>query len=297
MMRKILAGIALLLLAACGKAEEDKAASPAGPSRVALWQVSDGSGTRAWIFGTVHALPPRTAWQRPAVADALGSADLLVLEIAEDLNPEIAGQALARLARSPGLPPPSARIAPAFRPKLDAVYQRLGLRDQSFPDMESWAVALQIAAMAGEKEGVHAANGVEPELRRLAKGKPVSGLETIDSQFAVFDTMAERQQTTLLEQTAAEIVSPEDEEQELLSLWLRGDDLGIARESEKGFMADGALRDALLTRRNHAWIGQVETVITSGRRPFIAVGAAHVSGPEGLPALLAARGWVVKRVP
>jgi uncharacterized protein YbaP (TraB family) len=294
--RRILALGLALVLSACGT-EADKAKAPASPSKVALWEVSDASGPRAWIFGTVHALPPDTQWQRPAVAEALGKADRLVLEIGEDLNPELAGEALARLARTPGLPPPSQRIAPEHRRELDGIYQKLGLRDQTFPDMESWAVALQIAAIAGERSGIHAADGVEPELRRLAKGKPVIGLETIDGQFAIFDRLPQRQQTTLLEQTVAEVSSPEAEEQVLLAMWLRGDDLGIARESEKGFLTDGALRDALLTRRNQAWVGQVEALLQGGARPFIAVGAAHVAGRDGLPALLAARGWVVKRVP
>lgn len=292
-LRGLLACLALALLAACGKAPD----RPADHSRVALWEVSDASGPRAWIFGTVHALPPDTAWQRSAIGDALGKSDRLVLEIGEDLNPEIAGQALARVALTKGLPPPSERIAAAYRPKLATVYQRLGLRDQSFPDMETWAVALQIAAIAGEKDGIHAADGVEPALRLLARDKPVLGLETIDAQFAIFDTLPERQQTTLLEQTAAEIVSLEDEDRDLLQLWLRGDDLGIARESNKGLLTDRTLREALLTRRNREWVGKVETMIKAGSRPFIAVGAAHVSGPEGLPALLRARGWVVKRIP
>lgn len=295
-LRRILALVALTLLAACGKAASE-APKQAGPSRVALWQVSDSSGVRAWIFGTVHALPAGTQWQRPAVSEALGKADRLVLEIAEPLNPEIAARALNALAVTPGLPPPSARIDANYRGALDKTYGRLGLRDQSFPDMETWAVALQIAAIAGEKDGVHATDGVEPELRRLAGRKPVTGLETINGQFGVFDALPPRQQVTLLEQTVVEVNSPEDEERDLLALWLKGDDLGIARESEKGFLADRALRDALLSKRNADWVRQIEAMLKTGARPFIAVGAAHVAGADGLPSLLAARGWVVTRVP
>lgn len=297
LLKRAVAAALALLAAACGQTADEERIATEGNSRVALWEVSDASGPRAWIFGTVHALPEGTRWQRPAIGDALGKSDRLVLEIAEDLNPEIAGQALAKLASTPGLPPASQRIDPRYRAALETSYQQLGLRDQSFPAQETWAIALQIAAIAGEKNDIKAANGVEPELRRLAGRRPVIGLESIEEQFGMFDTLPLPQQKTLLEQTVFEIASPEDEERDLLLLWLRGDELGISRETEKGFLADGTLREVLLTRRNQAWVGQIETMLKAGGRPFIAVGAAHVSGPQGLPALMAARGWVVKRVP
>jgi uncharacterized protein YbaP (TraB family) len=293
-----LAAMALaIIVAACGGSGPDSPITTPGSSRVALWEVADASGPRAWIFGTVHALPPGTAWQRPEIGEALTRADRLVLEIGEEISPDIAGRALRSRAVTPGLPAASARIDPAYRADLLKSYERLGLRDQSFPDLETWAIALQIAAIAGEKNDVRAADGVEPELRRLAKGKPIVGLETIAGQFAMFDTLPEAQQKTLLEQTVSEIASPQDEERQLLDLWLKGDDLGISREAAKGFLADNTLRAVLLTDRNTAWVKQVEAMLKDGAQPFIAVGAAHVSGSDGLPALLAARGWTVKRLP
>ncbi len=292
----VLATCLLIGLAACGAAKPP----PAEPAKVALWAITDRNGgssdVRGWLLGTVHALPPGTSWRRPVIDGAMAAADRLVLEIGEPLNSEVAGAALGRLAFTPDLPPPSTRVGPKFRSDLAKVYKALSLQDAQFKDQESWAVALQIAAIGGLKQGMEPDSGVEPELRRLIGAKPVVGLETIDSQFSIFDALPPRAQTVLLEQVAHEAADTRDDEADMLKLWLRGDELGIAREAQTGFLADPALRGALLTRRNLDWANQIDAMLKDGAKPFIAVGAAHVAGIDGLPRLLEARGWMVKRV-
>lgn len=288
---------ALALLSSCHKKPE-----PAPPApRVALWEIRDpdhpDAPARGWLFGTVHALPEGTQWRRPDIDKALASADRLVLEIAEPLNQTVAGEALARMAYTPGLPPPSQRVGAPFRKALSSVYDSLGMSDENFRDEESWAVALQLAAIAGQRHGMDPDRGAEPELRRLAGNKPVAGLETIDGQFGVFDRLPDRAQRVLLEQVANEAANNTDDEEDMVALWLRGDDLGIARESLTGFLADPIVRGALLTGRNVNWADQLDVMLKSGARPFVAVGAAHVSGSDGLPRMLTARGWKIRRLP
>ncbi|MDE2562541.1 MAG: TraB/GumN family protein [Sphingomonadales bacterium] len=287
--------IALALLAgACGSADNRKPATP--PARVALWEITDASGPRAWIMGTVHALPEGTKWRSAAIDRAVAASDRIVFEIGQELNDQIGSAALARLAFTQGLPPPSQRIAPGYRADLSKVYKQLDIGDDTFANEESWAVALQIGAIAGKKEGIDPENGVEPELRKMAGDKPIEGLETIDSQFAIFDRLANSDQTVLLEQVAHEAASSDDEDGDVMKMWLRGDTEGIDRESRSGFLADAGLREALLTGRNVRWANQLDRMLQGGARPFVAVGASHVSGDDGLPALLARHGWTVRRI-
>jgi hypothetical protein len=51
----------------------------------------------------------------------------------------------------------------------------------------------------------------------------------------------------------------------------------------------------LLTARNAAWL-PVLVAYVDADGAFAAVGVSHLLGPEGLPALLAARGYTVERV-
>ena len=122
------------------------------------------------------------------------------------------------------------------------------------------------------------------------------GLETVDSQFAIFDALPPRSQDRLLADVAREATDHRDSDAQMLNLWLKGDELGLTREANSDFLADPTLHEALLTARNRAWTAQLDSLLRSGARPFIAVGAAHVSGRDGLPAMLRARGWTIKRV-
>ena len=77
--------------------------------------------------------------------------------------------------------------------------------------------------------------------------------------------------------------------------WRRGDMTAITRATEQGMLADPQLREALFTGRNRRWTRRVLEAMGKGERPFVAVGAAHLSGPQGLAAMLRASGCAVER--
>ena len=281
-----LAGALLSLgaLAACGSPARDwPAPSPA------LWEVTGEDGTRGWLFGTIHALPDGAEWRTEAVDAALGDAGALVVEVAELGDRAAAAEAFDAVATSPGLPPLLQRVPAAQRPALAAAMERAGLAEAELARTESWAAALLIANGAREGE---AGNGVDRAL--LARGLPVVALESHAVQFAMFDRLAEPDQAVLLTEAAREVGSGSEER--LAEAWLTGDLAVLEREMRAGILADPELREALLVARNRAWTEQVASLLAQGRRPFVAVGAAHMLGDEGLPPLLAARGYTVRRI-
>jgi len=53
------------------------------------------------------------------------------------------------------------------------------------------------------------------------------------------------------------------------------------------------LYDRILVERNRNWISHVDACLQQNAGCFIVVGAAHLVGPDGLPTLLARKGYQV----
>jgi len=220
---------------------------------------------------------------------ALGDAGQIAVEVAA-LDDRAAGaEAFAAVSTSPGLPPLLQRVPAADRPALAEALDRAGLDEGDLARTESWAAALLIANGARTSE---TGNGVDRAL--LAQGLPVVALESYAVQFALFDRLAARDQAVLLTEAAREAGSGSEER--LAEAWLTGELGVLERETQRGILADPELRQALLTARNGAWAERVAGLLAEGRRPFVAVGAGHMLGTEGLPALLVARGYSVRRI-
>lgn len=272
-----LAFAAALALASCAPAPV--------PATPALWEITGPGGERAWLFGTIHALPRPAAWRSPAIDAALDGADRIVVEVAA-VDPKV----FAELARTPGQPPLSARLAPALRPALARDLKAANLEESAFAEVETWAAAMTLAQ--GKAKTLDPANGIDRAVTALADGRPVVELEGTRGQLSIFDRLPEHEQRDLL----AAIVTDPGQSDSPAEAWLRGDMAAIERDTHRGLLADPELREALFTGRNRTWTERIAAMLSAGQKPFVAVGAAHMAGSEGLPALLTARGYAVRRV-
>ena len=283
---------AALLLAACGEKADGPPIDWPAPSP-ALWEVSGPDGARGWLFGTIHRLPEHAEWSTPALERAFAARDVLVLEISEYDRPQATQNLLQRMGRSEGLPPPAARVAAPLRDDLQTTLERLDLSPAEARRYETWSLALLLSAALDSSD---AGLGVDRALFERAEGKPVVALETVAGQFALFDNLAEADQVALLEDVLEDAPSARAKARSRALSWFLGDLDAIATELDGGIGSDPQLRSALIDRRNIAWADRVQAILTQRRRPFVAVGTAHLIGAGGLPALLERRGYTVRRI-
>ena len=287
MRRAFAAAFALLLvLSGCSKPEPE-VVTPA------LWEVTGPDGERGWLFGTIHALPAPVAWRSEKIEAALAGSDRLVLEIDNADDPAALAEVFTRLSRTPGQPSVEQRVPAASRAQLEHLLDRHGLAGRRFDDVETWAVAITLSQAAAKD--MDSRHGIDRDIMKAAGDKPVVELEGAETQLRIFDGLPEKEQADLL----AGIVRDAGDDTMQIRLgtaWKRGDMAAIEAETEGGLLADPELRAALLVDRNRRWADTIAAMLKNRARPLVAVGAAHMAGPDGLPALLAARGFTVTRI-
>ena len=291
MIRRAAGLLLALALAACGQ-DADRVDPPAPTP--ALWQVTAPDGRPAgWLFGTIHTLPDGAKWRTPAIERAIVDADLLVVE-AKDL--EDSGKLAAtftRLSHTTDMPALSKRVPTALEPRLRVLLAKGGYREADFKAVETWAAAITLSQVTDEARGE---NGVDRALLKDFRARPIADLEGVEAQFRIFDTLPEADQRDLLGALLEEDTMTSVETERLVKLWLAGDMDAIAREGDEGMLSDPELKQALLTGRNEAWADKLVALYAAGKKPLVAVGAAHLAPPGGLPELLQAKGYRVTRV-
>ena len=280
---RLLAVALVAVLACCSPRPE--------PVNPALWKVQAPSGAVAYLFGTIHSAPRPLAWKTAKVAAALSDSRSVMVEVSNLADENQVAATFARLAHSPGHPPLSQRVSATDRPALLALMKKAGYSDGDFARIKTWAAALMLAkAGQGSDDG---SNGVDRAVIAAAPPRPVVELEGAARQLGLFDSLSEQDQRDLL---AAIVREASGKPSDISALWGQGDMDALTAETRKGMLADPDLRAVLFTGRNTQWAKRITQAMAQKQRPFVAVGAAHMAGPQGLPAILAAQGFAVRRI-
>lgn len=286
--RRLAAALLPLLLAACGGAETGPKARPA------IWLVED-SDTHIYILGTMHALPPGTDWDGGKVAEAIDAADELVMELSPT-ELAAAGGVFQELA------PRNKPLAIETRLQGKALigYRALETSGRNFgaEGLDDWAVMVLMGQRIAQNAGLSPADGVEAGLtgKFEAAKKPIGGLETARAQLMLFETLDPAAQRTLLTRAAEEADTAVKDVGALTAAWARGDVAALEKVINEDIDSVPAARKAIITDRNRLWSAWAKRCMQRPGTVLVAVGAGHLVGADGMPAMLEAEGLTVKRV-
>ena len=260
----------------------------------ALWSIEDARGERlGWLFGTVHALPARVDWNSPELDRAVAQAGVLAVEVKDITDTRMVAKVFGDLAKDRREPPLEDRIAARDRPILAALFDRAGVDPDRFDGLETWAAATAVAQLS---QAGDIRQGADHVLETRFSGRPVVELEGLRPQLAIFDQLPERDQRDLLTAIIRASGRAEASAQLMTRAWLAGDLNTLQTVAMQGILEDPELYEALLVQRNAAWAARIGAMMRRGDKPLVAVGAGHMLGPDGLPAVLAADGFTVRRI-
>ena len=283
----------LMLVAGCSAPEP----MVTGPVHPAMWQVSDGD-TRIILLGSVHLLPADLDWQDDRIRRAVEQSDQLLLELAPS-EVEQAPALFALMASDEAVAPVDQRLDAVAADRLVDLAGAAGLDERDADRMESWALSLTVSNVSTADSGLAVDNGVEQRLTAAfaRANKPVSGLETARQQLALFDDLPVPLQDQMLTQSVRRSNGAADTIRATVRAWASGDTAALARLAHQDFSQLPGLFGPLVTDRNRRWADQLSARMQRPGTVLVAVGAAHLVGPDNLPAMLSARGFVVERLP
>lgn len=280
---------ALVLLAVLANGAATARADSAGP----VWAVHGRGGATVYLAGSVHVLDAARSKLPPAFDIAYRDAKRLVMEIdMDDLDPAAAASFLAANATIEGGGNLRTLLGAGRFARADAEARALGLPLDSVAQLEPWAVALALTQLQLARLGLDPSQGVEQQLanRARADGKPIAGLETVEEQLRVLDSLPYPDQARFLELTVAEADTMNVELDRMLAAWRRADTGALERLLLDEYEKLPTLYRPLVTDRNRRWLPQIEALLTRGDDTLVVVGAMHLVGPDGLLALLTNRG-------
>ena len=259
------------MLVAAALAAASPAVMPAAPANAdpAIFVVRDAD-TTVYLFGTFHALDGQSEWFNDQVKDAFEQSDELVLET---LVPE-------------GPPGPT-----AARPALGV---------PSVAASASFLATTRMAINAGKTQGMQVGNGADMVLRHTAEleGKPVEGLETLESQLNMFTRLPAAAAAPRAGSQAAgsSMESLTKAMAEMQSAWKRGDQRVFVRMLDQLRQASPDTYRMMFTERNARWADWIAGRMQAPGTVFVAVGAGHLAGKDSLLVRLAEMGITSSRV-
>ena len=290
--RRSVATLVLLVIACLLLALPHAWAAPA------LWRFGDRDST-VYLFGTIHVLRPDTRWRDAQLDAVLAQVDHFVFELPEDRIDPLAAQKLIldKGFLSGGRTLTGLLPAPT-RARLVQTANKLGLPVSALDRMRPWYAALQITIAAARQMGLKAEEGVDRVLAAHAKarGVPIDGLETLPEQIEIFAGMPMEDEIAFLDSALAEAARDKALLVALQTAWTDGRVRELAALLDRELAQHPRLIERLLTTRNRHWLAAITKLLQRPGVHFVAVGSAHLAGPDNLIDMLKAQGIAVTRV-
>lgn len=257
-------------------------------SNTLLWKIEGKKVKKdCYIFGTIHLIYKEQFYFPDELKNLVVKSDQVVLEIGNINQME----ALQYMMLEKGT------IFDYFTPEQgDSILvwakEYLGAEPEQFKMALGKMKPFAVVQLASQKDLVGKIESYDLKIQSIAVEKdiPVSGLETIAQQMAIFDNMDTLQQREMVMEFVRNPHKQDSTMQEMFDIYLKQnvDEMYQYISREGGSIMQSS--DELLDKRNQNWIPQIEELVKK-KSTFIAVGAGHLGGEGGVLRLLEKQGY------
>lgn len=287
MFKKFLLVAALIAFAYSGSAQQENSL---------LWEVSgNGLIQKSYIFGTIHMIKKQDFFMTDAMQSKLKECRSFVTEI--DMNIPIMQQ--LELAKKMYLPETKTLrdyVTPVeYANFSNFVVDSLGMKKSKLekyirlkPFYFSSIIAKHIAGKI---------KSYERELYKIAKNKgiPSDGLESLDFQLSLVDNTPIEEQAKSLIVDIQSYKKTEQQLNDMVEAYKQQDLNKLYNFVIQDTNSNSEFNENFIFKRNQKWIPLIEEKIKA-QSCFIAVGAAHLAGEQGILQLLRMQGYTIVAV-
>jgi len=270
-----------------------------------LWRI-DGDNP-SYLFGSMHLADERLLTLPDIVIEAIDEVDIVYTETKLDQEAQIK---IIQLSMLPGGQTLNDLLSQDVVNRLDSYLGTRGISSSAFAPYKVWFVTANIALL-DEAENLLK----NPSLKFLdqyiwdsavSKGKNTDGIETVEEQINVFDSLTLEEQIEMLNDTLDELeeyaISGESPTGAMKDAYLEGDLEALQDLMYSDFEENDTLyekfKTLILTDRNYNMTQRINQLITDNpdTQYFFTIGADHYWGEDGLITLLENEGFLITRV-
>lgn len=252
-----------------------------------LWKVSKKNKEPSYLFGTIH-ISDKDVTTLPEVVDkALHESEQFVMEALPDAEQMLLfsqmmffhdGQQLSEL------------VDTSIYNKTKSILSAYHLGPDAISIMKPWAAFLLM------NYPPDSGDPLDLVLLSLAQqnGATVSGLESLKEQADIFSELKIPDQVKLLTDTVCHYDVIEEDFIAMKSFYLKRDLGGLYNYTQRHSMSREPVYEKLMTKliidRNKIMAERMQPMLDKGKS-FIAIGAMHLTGAEGVLSLLEKQGY------
>jgi uncharacterized protein YbaP (TraB family) len=284
-------------------ASVEAAANAVPNSKGLLWKIEGASAEASYLFGTIHITDTRVVTLAPEVDKAFAQSRRLAVEIETLNDPAImADMAKEAVAQEGGT---LAGFPEEARADLNRAAHSRGIPSEALNHFRQWFLLMMFALPACEMQvAANPANTLDGSLieRAKAQGREVIGLETPDEQISLFKNVDPGLLTRNLVITARYDHLSADMFESMIKAYLDRDIARIepltkpaANLTDAEYQDSQAFTRVLTDKRNETMTQRALPHLRKGG-VFIAVGALHLPGENGLVELFRKSGLTLTRV-